>query len=343
MSIAVAGRRPNGQHLEQIQQSPHYREGSFQNESDTPMMSDEASYWKLMGYFFKKVKDKFPSRELPTVKTNLAISDSDTPSVVWFGHSSYLYSYQGKQILVDPVFSGHASPLPFMVKAFKGTNIVGVEDMPDIDYLILTHDHYDHLDYKTVTALNSKVRKVICSLGVGAHLEHWGYDAGKIHELDWWQSVEPESDIRFTALPARHFSGRGLRRGQTFWSSFALELNEQKVYIGGDSGYDQHFKKIGQRFDGFDVAFLECGQYNAYWPYIHMMPEQTVQAAHDLQTKVLVPVHWAKFSLSMHAWNEPAKLVTKAAAASGMITMLPRLGERLQYTRPYDQKPWWEF
>ncbi len=343
MSIAVAGKLPNRDHMQDISRSPHFRDGSFQNESPTPMMSEEASYWKLMGYFFRKVKDKFPSAAIPMVKTNLREADPATPSVVWFGHSSYLLSYLGKQILVDPVFSGHASPLPFMVKAFRGTDIYSAGEMPEIDYLVLTHDHYDHLDFKTVTALQSKVKKVICSLGVGSHLQHWGYDPAMIRELDWWQSLEPESMIRFTALPARHFSGRGLKRGQTFWSSFALEIGNQKLYIGGDSGYDQHFRQIGDRFGGFDIAFLECGQYNAYWPYIHMMPGQTVQAAKDLKASVLMPVHWAKFSLSIHPWNEPAKLVTPAARKAGQEIILPLPGERIDYTRPYDQSGWWEF
>lgn len=343
MSIAVAGKLPDREHMQHIIRSPHYRDGSFQNESPTPMMSDDASYWKLMGYFFKKVKDKYPSREMPVKKTNWQTTDPTLPTITWFGHSSYLVSYLGRHILVDPVFSVHASPVPFMVRAFRGTYIISVEELPPIDYLVLTHDHYDHLDFETVTRLRPTVKKVICSLGVGAHLQHWGYEPSIIHELDWWHQLDPESGLRFTALPARHFSGRGLKRGQTFWSSFALEWEDQKIYIGGDSGYDHHFRTIGDRFGGFDIALLECGQYNAYWPYIHMMPEQTVQAAIDLRASILMPVHWAKFSLSLHPWNEPAKLVTRAAEKAGINTRIPMIGEQLAYTRAYDQRNWWEF
>lgn len=179
----------------------------------------------------------------------------------------------GKHILVDPVFGGHASPFTFMVKAFKGSDIYVPSDFNQVDILILTHDHYDHLDYKCLIQLKNKVRKVVCSLGVASHLVYWGYDKELITELDWWESTSI-SGITLTATPARHFSGRLARRAQTLWSSFVLQTKNHQLFLGGDSGYGDHFNEIGKRFGGFDIALLECGQYNTKWPMIHMMPEE---------------------------------------------------------------------
>jgi L-ascorbate metabolism protein UlaG (beta-lactamase superfamily) len=215
--------------------------------------------------------------------------------------------------------------------------------MPPIDYLILTHDHYDHLDYKTIIRLKNKVTSVYCSLGVSAHLKYWGYDGNRITELDWWQSSLLDNNLKLIAAPARHFSGRGIKRAQTLWSSFILKSANYNLYLGGDSGYESHFKEIGEKHGPFDIAILEAGQYNTMWPYIHMMPEETVRAAVDLKAKALLPVHWGKFTLSMHAWDEPVKRILQKAAELNMPVHTPKIGEPVAITSFRSSTKWWEF
>lgn len=342
MSLKITGKLPSGKLLQNLQQSPNYKKGSFQNLSPTAMKPEGVSYWKMMKEFFKKHPETAPSYKLPFVKTDLKKINGDEPTLVWFGHSSYFIRIAGKNFLIDPVFSGNAAPVSFMVKAFPGSNEYTAEDMPPIDYLILTHDHYDHLDFKTIQTLKSKIGRVICSLGITAHLKHWGFAVHTITELDWWQTTQIENNIQITAAPARHFSGRGIKRAQTLWSSFILKTVDHNLYLGGDSGYDAHFKEIGDKHGPFDMAILECGQYNVMWPLIHMMPEETAQAAVDLKAKALLPVHWGKFMLAMHPWNEPIKRVSAAAAELGMPLRSPKIGEPLTIGGDFSGTTWWE-
>jgi L-ascorbate metabolism protein UlaG (beta-lactamase superfamily) len=218
---------------------------------------------------------------------------------------------------------------------------VKAEDFENIDVLIITHDHYDHLDYQSVLKIAPKTKKIITSLGVGAHLEKWGISADKINELAWGGSVSISPAINFIAVPARHFTGRKFKRNQTLWSAFILQTADQQLFLGGDSGYDTHFAEIGQQYGPFDIAMLECGQYNAYWPYIHMFPEQTVQAAIDLKARVLLPVHWAKFSLAMHPWNEPIERVVVAARNLNQRLVTPKLGETIVLDKYLPTEKWW--
>jgi len=343
MSLRITGKLPSGKHLEKLKQSPNYKRGAFQNLSPTPMKPDDISYWKMMKEFFKKNKDTVPPGLLPSVKTDLDKLNPGKPVIVWFGHSSYLIRIDNKNFLIDPVFSGNASPFSFMIKAFPGSNIYKPEDMPMIDYLILTHDHYDHLDFKTVRKLRNKVDKIYCSLGVSSHLKYWGFGNNKIMEIDWWETKHLEENISLTAAPARHFSGRGIKRGQTFWSSFILKTKDHNLYLGGDSGYDSHFKEIGNKFGPFDLAILEAGQYNSMWPYIHMMPEETVQAAVDLNAKALLPVHWGKFTLAMHAWDDPVKRVLEKARELNMKVLTPKIGQPLILDNSFQSENWWNF
>ncbi len=342
MGLKIAGKLPSGKHLKRLQQSLNYKNGAFQNLSPTPMKPEGVSYWKMMKEFFKKHPETSPQRKLPFIRTDLSKLDSQLPVVIWFGHSSYLLRISNRNFLIDPVFSGNAAPVSFMVKAFPGSNEYKAEDMPTIDYLVLTHDHYDHLDFKTIRKLRNKVKKIYCSLGIASHLKHWGLDEARITEMDWWQSEELEKDIRLTATPARHFSGRGLKRGQTLWSSFVLNTSTHTIYIGGDSGYDSHFKEIGKKFGPFDLAILESGQYNTMWPLIHMMPEETVQAAIDLNAKVLMPVHWGKFRLGMHPWDEPVKRVMTKATELGQTVIAAQQGEPVIVGEYQQRKNWWE-
>ncbi|HMT28337.1 MAG TPA: MBL fold metallo-hydrolase, partial [Bacteroidia bacterium] len=188
--------------------------------------------------------------------------------------------------------------------------------------------------------LKSKVTKVVCSLGVASHLMYWGYDKNIITELDWWDEIELNG-IKLTATPARHFSGRLIKRAQTLWSSFVLQSKEYQLFLGGDSGYGDHFVEIGKRFGGFDIALLECGQYNTKWPMIHMLPEETVQANIDLRSKMLLPVHWGKFALAFHSWNEPALRVVKRAQQLNIEYSIPKIGERVVVGENGKIEEWW--
>lgn len=281
-----------------------------------------------------------PSKELPSVKTDLKSLNSELPVVIWFGHSSYLVHCRGINILVDPVFSGHASPFSFMVRAFPGSDIYKPGDLPKIDMVIITHNHYDHLDKNTVKKLDSDV-KILTSLGVGKSLKSFSVSPDRITELDWWEGTRISPDIHLTATPARHFSGRGIKRAGSLWSSFVLEIFGHKLYLGGDSGYGAHFKEIGVKFGPFDLAILECGQYNTSWPFIHMMPEEVVQANIDLRSEVLMPVHWGKFTLAHHLWNEPVERVLNASRKSGVRITTPMIGQPVIINKEYPDHVWW--
>lgn len=325
-----------------LDSSPNYSKGIFHNLSPTPVMSPDASYLQVLRQAMSRPASVRPPAALPSVKSNIKELNSEVPVVVWFGHSSYLIHCRGINILVDPVFSGHASPFPFMIKAFPGSDIYKPEDLPPIDVVIITHDHYDHLDKGMIRFLSSRARSFYTSLGVGKSLQSFSVDASLITELDWWEQVRITADIQLTATPARHFSGRGIKRAGSLWSSFVLELFGYSIYLGGDSGYDDHFKMIGAKHGPFHLAILECGQYNTSWPLIHMMPEEAVQASIDLQAEVFMPVHWAKFTLANHDWNEPVKRAFKAAQLRGVRMTTPRIGEPVYVGERYPAEHWWD-
>lgn len=338
----VFGKSPSGNRLQRIQRSPNYVKDSFQNETPTEVTLKGTSLFKMLNEYRNRPVNTRPNHPLPSVRTDLRALPSDNPTIVWFGHSSYLLKIKGITILVDPVFSGNASPVSFFAKAFPGSDVYGVNDLPVIDAVVLTHDHYDHLDYRTILTLAPVANHFYTSLGVGAHLESWGIPPEKITELDWWETATGSNGASLTATPGRHFSGRGIKRGRTLWSSFVLKIAGYSIFLGGDSGYAGHFKVIGDRYAPFDIAILEAGQYGDNWPYIHMLPEQTVTAARDLRANILLPVHWAKFTLALHPWNEPIQRVISAAAANGVTVTTPMIGEPVALGAPLPQTRWWE-
>ncbi len=342
MSQKPFGKLPSGPRLVRIKESPNYREGSFQNLAETIMMAESTSYLKLMANFFSKGVDRSPVTQLPSQKTDLKSLSGDETQVIWFGHSSYFIRAQGKNILIDPVFSKRASPFQFMgVKGYEVAMPYMTTDFPTIDALIITHDHYDHLDYNSLVNLGPKVKAVYTALGVGSHLVYWGMEESRIKEFDWWEGESILPGIDLIATPARHFSGRSLTRNKTLWASFVLKTKEHNLFLGGDSGYDAAFKTIGDNYGPFDLAILECGQYNTMWPNIHMMPEETVQASADLRSKVLLPVHWGKFTLSLHPWREPIERALKKAQSLNMSVATPMIGEPLTLDQPLPQTNWW--
>lgn len=337
------GKNPSGKRLERVVKSPNYKNDSFHNLTSTEVLLKSASRTKMFkDFFFGKPSSTKPPKPLPSVRTDLKNLSAENPTIVWFGHSSYLIKSKDFTILVDPVMQGHASPFTAFGKPFWGSDVYSLQDLPPIDLVLLTHDHYDHLHYESIKKLATNAKYFVTSLGVGEHLERWGVPSEKITELDWWESTSIESEIEFTATPARHFSGRSFVRGKTLWSAFALKLHGHQLFLGGDSGYENHFAEIGKKFGAFDIALLECGQYGTAWPYIHMMPEQTVQAAKDLNAKVLMPVHWAKFELSLHAWNEPINRATKFAEETRQQVTTPMIGEPVVLNSSYPNKRWWE-
>jgi L-ascorbate metabolism protein UlaG (beta-lactamase superfamily) len=337
------GNNPSGKDLSGITASVNYRDRAFQNLTETIALAKGTSYLKITWQFLNKPMNTAPPGPMPSVKTDLKSVAIEKPVIIWFGHSSYFIRLNGKNILVDPVFSGYASPFSFTGKSFKGSDVYAVDDLPGIDLLILTHDHYDHLDYTTVLKLKTKTKVICTSLGVGSHLRYWGFDPGVIREFDWWDSQQVLNDITLTAAPARHFSGRSFTRNKTLWSSFILQSGGYNIYIGSDSGYDAHFKTIGDKFGSFDIALLEAGQYNTAWPDIHMMPEDTVRASLDLKAKVLMPVHWGKFALGLHPWDEPVKRVIAKAGELNVKVTTPRIGEQVVLDSSYPDSMWWEF
>ena len=248
--------------------------GKFQYPIPTPLFSQDVSLLSVLwSNHVDKNEQLVPEEPVPAIKTDLNQLDINEDVVVWLGHSSWFVQLGGKRILIDPVFGDYAAPFSFINKAFEGTSIYKAEDIPEIDSLLISHDHWDHLDYQSVMALKSKVRHVICPLGIGAYFEYWGYPKERIHEGDWNEKVEIEEDFIVHLLPARHYSGRLLSKNKTLWAAFAVESSARRIFFSGDSGYGPHFSEIGQIFDGFDLVLLDAGQYDPRWSYIHMTPE----------------------------------------------------------------------
>jgi L-ascorbate metabolism protein UlaG (beta-lactamase superfamily) len=337
------GKLPSGDRLKKIKKSPQYKDGSFQNLFETQVMQEDASFFKVATKFFSKGIDREPPAPLPSVKTNLKSISGDKPTLIWFGHSSYLIYIAGKKILVDPIFSESPSPIQaFGKKYYAGASPFTVEDLPDLDIVLITHDHYDHLDYETILKLKSKTKLFCATLGVGAHLNSWGVTDDHIIEFDRWETREVIPGIELTATPARHFSGRLFKRFQTLWASYVLKADGRSIFIGSDSGYDDAFKIIGAKYGPFDLALMECGQYNDDWPLIHMIPEQTVQASFDLKANIFMPVHWGKFTLAFHPWNDPIKRVVAEAERLNANITTPMIGEPVVLGTVLPTTRWWE-
>lgn len=338
------GKNPTGKRLERIQQSPQYKNGQFRNFSSTPQLTEGYTMPKVIwNFLFKKPKYIKPKTAIPTVPVDFSMIDRTKNVYYWLGHSSYLIALEGKTFLIDPVLTQNASPLYGSNVAFAGTSFVHLQQLPDIDYLIISHDHYDHLDYTTIRTIKDKVKNVVCGLGVGSHFEYWGYSPTIIHELDWWEKMPISSNFSITATPARHFSGRTFfHRNNTLFCSYVLQSPTKTIFLGGDSGYDMHFKKIGDRFGPFDLAFIENGQYNAAWKYIHALPEDQAQIIQDINANVIVPVHHSKFALATHHWKEPLEKVVQYRTEE-IIIQTPKIGECVYLEEnKANWENWWE-
>ena len=312
---------------EKIQGSPHYYNGMFQNEEPTPQFTGKPSVvsHQPSAVSHQPSEGRRPKEAIEAYKTDLKALPTDSDWVVWFGHSSYLFCLGGKRFLVDPLLKPEF-PASLMLRPFAGTDIYRPEDLPEIDVLIVTHEHWDHMDYATLRDLRTKVKKVVCPLGIADYLRYWHYSDDQIVEMDWYDKSQfsiINSQLFITCLPTRHFSNRLLgRANQTLWASFMIEYAGRKVYIGGDGGYDKRFKAIREQFGEVDLAFLENGQYNERWRYIHTMPEGLEQAIRDLEPKQVFTVHHDKYALAMHPWNEPdsvAKAISERNSAFRLL------------------------
>lgn len=312
---------------ERIQVSPNYKDGMFQNQEPTPQFTGDTASTTGTLWRFLTQKDtlRVPQQPIPAVKTDLNGLPTDSDWLVWFGHSSYLFCLNGKRYLVDPLLKPEW-PSSVMLKAFPGTDIYRPDDLPDIDVLIITHEHWDHMDYATLRDIRGRVKQVVCPLGIADYLRYWGYKDEQITEMDWYEILTAEGDLTakrsnsdngltVTCLPSRHFSNRLLGKpNQTLWASFMVEAGGRKVYIGGDGGYDKRFAEIHERFGAVDLALLENGQYNAGWKYIHTTPEDLEKVILDLQAEQVFTVHHDKFALSVHPWAEPSTVAHEIAA-----------------------------
>ncbi len=248
---------------------------------------------------------------------------------------------EGKRILLDPMLGPAASPVPIFGKRFALEQPIDIRQFTRIDAVLISHDHYDHLDYRTIRRLKKHVRHFYVPLGVGSHLRRWGVDPRRITELDWWDSVEIDG-IQLTATPAQHFSGRGLSdRNRTLWASWAIRGSHQNIFFSGDSGYGPHFKEIGDRLGPFDFTMMECGQYNEKWASIHAMPEESVQGNIDLRGKVMMPIHWGSLQLAVHTWTDPVERATTEAALRGVRLVTPMIGESFLVEENIPSTPWW--
>lgn len=337
------GAAPAGKHLEIINRSQNYNGKKFINLIPTSMNLDFKNGTKVMYSWIFEAKDREPAKPLPVQFADPYddLKDSVSSILTWYGHSAISLEIDGKFILIDPMLGKAASPVPFMTKRFEYDKAIDLESIPKVDAVILSHDHYDHLDYPSIMKLKDKVGHFFTPLGVGSHLVKWGVERSKITELDWWESAEFEH-LKFVATPARHFSGRGISdRNKTQWASWVIQGQHENIYFSGDSGYGPHFKQIGDKYGPFDFAMMECGQYNQNWEAIHMLPEQTIQASIDVNAKLMMPIHWSAFNLSLHSWTDPVERALKAAESQDVNIFTPLIGQRFSPGKATKSTTWW--
>lgn len=343
------GRPPQGERLKRILASPHFADGSFQCLEPISFVADPKDgprgnmFTILYKFIFGDRSAFMPKEPMISVKTDLKSLPLDEDLIVWMGHSTYYMQLGGRRILTDPVFSSYASPVSFVNKAFPGSNIYTADDIPPLDILAITHDHWDHLDYPTIMALKPKIKDIVCPLGVGEYFEQWGFSPSVLHEEDWFTEIKLGDNFSVHIMPSQHFSGRFLKRNGTLWCGMAFVTPGRRVYLSGDGGYGKHFKTIGEQFGGFDLAIMENGQYNKKWSKIHLLPAQTAQAAADVGAKVLLNSHNGKFALSEHSWKEPYEELAKAVANYSYQWLTPKIGELVHIGKSGQHfEHWWE-
>ncbi|MFZ1484045.1 MAG: MBL fold metallo-hydrolase [Candidatus Saccharimonadales bacterium] len=325
--------------------SANFVNGKFVNQIATPMNMSFADVVLLVRKQLQRDPRRKPPHPLTPLHSNLSKTiKPDSAQITWFGHSSFLLQVSGKNILLDPMFSKSPSPIHAIgPKRFSDSLPIQPEDLPLIDIVVISHDHYDHLDYASIKKLASKTKMFFVPLGLAAHLQKWGVTAEQITELDWWDERVYEG-VTLSCTPSRHFSGRTLTdRFATLWSSWVIRTSNTSVFFSGDSGYGPHFKQIGDKYGPFDLTLLECGQYDPLWPNVHMTPEQTMQAHLELRGKRMIPMHWGAFVLAFHAWTDPVERVLAAGAKVDATVITPKRGEVVRFKlKQYPIERWWE-
>ncbi len=339
---SAVGALPKGAQAEKLERSPNYRDGHFVNtaEAEKPRM------FKALGEWMKGGKNTTPEVELPVNELSAASFESPPNSglrVTWLGHSTSLIEIDGKRLLLDPIWSDRGSPFSWAGPKRFHKPPLPFEELPEIDAVLVSHDHYDHLDMSTVIKLAARGANFIVPLGVGARLRGWNIPEDQIVELDWWESTGV-GEIDITATPARHFSGRSLvmaNQNKTLWAGFAMNGPEHRVYYSGDSGMFDEFTDIGERLGPFDVAMIEVGAYHRLWADLHLGPEQAALAAQQVDAKLMMPVHWSTFDLAMHSWTEPAERLIVEAERLDLPIAIPRPGQSVEPSAPPALARWW--
>jgi L-ascorbate metabolism protein UlaG (beta-lactamase superfamily) len=320
------GHIPNEEDLARYEALPYFKNGRFVSPEDTPSYPDRVRGGSSGWARFLLSNPNAPKGEIPKIKPVFG-APSQTLAVYWLGHSSLIIEIEGKRILVDPVF-GNAAPIPLAVRRFTPPPL-SAEEIPPIDIALITHDHYDHLEYAAIRSLNAKIDRFIVPLGTRAHLTSWGVEKDKIVEIGWDESAKIDSLI-ISADKTIHYSGRTFgSRGQTLWVSYALLGEKSKVFISGDSGYGAHFAEIGAKYGGFDLAFIEIDGWNPGWPKTHLFPDEVMQVYKDINASAFIPVHWGVFDLALHPWKESIEMIADLADKERATLLTPRMGERV--------------
>ncbi len=338
------GKSPSASQKKSFEKLDNYQDGKFQNQIKTEM---DIHLGKMIKGMFGPADNRSPVKTIETHKIDsLSLVDSKPKKarLTWFGHSAFLLEMAGQIILIDPMLGETAAPFSWAgPKRYSKELPIALHKLPAIDAIIISHDHYDHLDYESILALKDKTSRFYTTLGVGNHLIKWGVDPGKIVELNWWEESS-FNNIRLICTPARHFSGRGvLDRNRTLWGSWIIQTDSTNIYFSGDGGYGPHFKEIGTRYGPFDISLMECGQYNEQWHAIHMMPEETAQAAVDVNSKLFIPIHWGAFTLAFHEWTDPIQRAIKEAKRLEINISTPAIGESFEINNStFPNHTWWE-
>lgn len=289
--------------------------------------------------------ERSPTGQIPLSEIDWDQINAEEDSLTWLGHSVIILSLDNKKILIDPMLGPVASPVSFIgPKRYSDDLLDTIEEMPPIDAVFITHDHYDHLDYQSIKRLKSKVAHFLVPYGVGNHLVRWGVEEDKITELNWWDEKEFQG-LTIALAPAKHFSGRGiLNQNSTLWGGWVIIGNQSRFYTSGDGGYDAHFKEIGNKYGPFDIALIEGGQYDSRWPDSHMQPEESVQASIDLKSENMMLMHWGAFTLARHSWSDPIERAVKEAEAKEVKLLTPKIGDTLQLNESLSipVSGWWE-
>ncbi len=324
----------------------NHKNGIFVNQIPTSMDMDFKSIIWLLGQFINGGKNRQPQQDISTIKIKpeeIISENNGGTKITWFGHSALLLEIDGKNIFLDPMLGQTTSPVPgFGGKRYSRKLPLDIEKIPQLDLIIISHDHYDHLDYGSIKALKEKTDMFFVPLGVDNHLKSWGVADDKIKTFNWWGATE-FLNLQFVFVPSRHFSGRGLTdRAATLWGSWIIKSAKHNIYFSGDGGYGPHFKEIGEKYGPFDFAMMECGQYGDKWAAIHMIPEETAQATLDIKAKAMMPIHWGAFTLALHSWKDPVERVIKKANDLKIKVVTPQIGEPVMVSNQYPQSEWWK-